>query len=358
MMSNVPHELERILDDDYKHGNDEIKNRRQILAKVLSLKKSIQAASRFIVSEDKSDTNTGNNAVLQTLDNTISSYAKKNYINIDEYTISNLMDSNAIIIIDTQSFGDDIMKLFLESILKKAVMRLRTGTESSMSVFIDEANRVLFPSIDLHNDVLREAKVELVIAIQNEEQMVSKFSQTEWDAIKNNIKHQYFIDIQHRITYNESAFIFTEPLLLKKDRVVGAEYAYYALEKNQENIMKHFLGETDVLPEKFMVVYDLDMFEHESSILIEDKYGEQYLFAYHGEEIVKEVHNTYPVEPIEELVINDDLTIHIDHRALLSDYNEKVYAFEDVMSPRGLFDEECMEDDFDREIDIDDDMEF
>ena len=53
MMLSVPHELERILDDDYKNGNDEIKNRRQILAKVISLKKSIQAASRFIVSEDK-----------------------------------------------------------------------------------------------------------------------------------------------------------------------------------------------------------------------------------------------------------------------------------------------------------------
>ena len=268
------------------------------------------------------------------------------------------MASNAIIIIDTQSFGDDIMKLFLESILKKAVMRLRTGTESPMSVFIDEANRVLFPSIDLHSDVLREAKVELIIAIQNEEQMVSKFSQTEWDAIKNNIKHQYFIDIQHRITYNESDFIFTDPLLLKEDRVVGAEYAYYALEKNQGNIMKHFLGETDVLPEKFMVLYDLDMFEHESSILIEDKYGEQYLFAYHGEEIVKEVRNTYPDEPVEEFVIDDDLTITIDHRTLLGDYAENEYTAEEIMYPRGLFDEEYMEDDFDREIDIDDDIEF
>ncbi len=352
MMSSVPHELERILNDDYRHGNDEIKNRRQILAKVLSFKKSIQAASRFIVSEDKSDTNTGNNAVLQTLDNTISSYAKKDYINIDEYTIANLMDSNAIIIVDTQSFGDDIMKLFLESILKKAVMRLRTGTESAMSVFIDEANRVLFPSIDLHSDVLREASVELIIAIQNEEQMINKFSQTEWDAIKNNIKHQYFIDIKHRITYNGSDFIFMEPLILKKDRVVSAEYAYYALEKNQTNIMKHFLGETDNLPEEFMVVYDLDRFEHESSILVEDKYGEQYLFAYHGEDIVKEVRNTYPIESVEEFMIDDDLTITIDYRTIMSDYNKHEYTVEEIMYTRGLFDKDDME------IDINDEMEF
>ena len=336
IISSIPHELERILDDDYIHGNDEIQNRQQILAKVLSLKKSIQAASRFIVSEEKSDTNSGNNAVLQVLDNTISSYAKKDYINIDEYTIENLMNSNAIIIIDTQSFGDDIMKLFLESILKKAVMRLRTGTESAMSVFIDEANRVLFPSIDLHSDVLREGKVELIIAIQNQEQMVSKFSEVEWNAIKRNIKHQYFIDIEHRITYNESDFIFTEPLLIKKDSMIGAEYAYYALEKNQKNIMKHFLGETDSLPKKFTVVYDLDMFEHESSIFIEDKNREQYLFSYHGEEIVNEVRNRYPITMIETSVDVDMLS---EDKKIGKVYNEAKYSDEEIIYLDELFDD-------------------
>jgi len=347
IISSIPHELERILDDDYIHGNDEIQNRQQILAKVLSLKKSIQAASRFIVSEEKSDTNSGNNAVLQVLDNTISSYAKKDYINIDEHTIENLMNSNAIIIIDTQSFGDDIMKLFLESILKKAVMRLRTGTESAMSVFIDEANRVLSPSIDLHSDVLREGKVELIIAIQNQEQMVSKFSEVEWNAIKRNIKHQYLIDIEHRITYNESDFIFTEPLLLKKDSMIDVEYAYFALEKNQKNIMKHFLGETDSLPKKFTVVYDLDMFEHESSIFIEDKNREQYLFSYHGEEIVNEVRNRYPITMIETSVDVDMLS---EDKKIENVYNG--YSNEELIYIDDLFDEKYNSDEQNPEDDI------
>jgi hypothetical protein len=227
------------------------------------------------------------------LDNTIASYAKKDYINIDEYTIADLMNKNAIIIIDTQSFGDDIMKLFLESILKKAVMRLRTGTTSAMSVFIDEANRVLFPSIDLHSDVLREAEVELIIAIQNEEQMISKFSQVEWDSIKGNIKHKYIIDLDHRISYNNKESMTTEPLLLEKQLLQDADYAYYTLDKNRTNLQKNFLGEIDVLPEKFTVSYDLDQFEHESAITIEDKYGDSYLLSYHGEEIVNEVNKTY-----------------------------------------------------------------
>jgi hypothetical protein len=162
-----------LLSIDYNSPKPKIKERQNILAKILSLEKSINAASRFTI-ETKSNTNSGNNAVLQCLDNTIASYVKKDYININECTIAELMQSNAIVIIDTQSFGDDIMKLLLESILKKAVMRLRVGTHKPMSVFIDEANRVLSSSIDLHNDVLREASVELILAIQNEEQMINK----------------------------------------------------------------------------------------------------------------------------------------------------------------------------------------
>ena len=350
ILSNLPPEIEGLLQDDFESEKPEIRNRRQILAKILSLKMSIQASSRFTLSEDKSDVNSGNNAVLQHLDNTLASYAKKDYINIDEYTISGLMDSNAIIIIDTQSFGDDIMKLLLESILKKAIMRLRTSTHKPMSVFIDEANRVLFPSIDLHNDVLREASVELIMAIQNEEQMINKFSRTVWDSIKNNIKHQYFIDLQHKITYsaNNSDFIFTEPMCIDDDVLVDADYAYHSLDKNQSNITKHFLSETYALPEAFTVVYDLDVFEHESSIYLEDKDGVQHLFSYHGEEIVKEVKNTYPEEDLFELPIE---IYQLEEDEMEADYDFPVYSQEDAIALGGLFWDED-------DIDYDETIEF
>ncbi len=353
-IADIPSELERVLSMDYKYGEEEVENRRQVLAKILSLKKSIQASARFTLSEDKSDTNTGNNAVLQILDNTIASYAKKDYINVDEYTIAGLMDSNAIIVIDTQSFGEDIMKLFLESILKKAVMRLRTGTEKPMSVFIDEANRVLFPSIDLHSDVLREAKVELVVAIQNQEQMVSKFSQIVWDSIKGNIKHQYFIDIKHRLSYNSSDYRHIEPLFIEEEKLIDADYLFYTLEKNQTNIQKNFLGEIDMLPDKFTVICDLDRFEHESAIVVEDKYGEQYVMSYHGEEIVNEVNNTFPAEAAEEFVIDEDFTKSIDHKAIMCDADRLEFTLDELMGEVEQFDEDDIDDDPYIDIDFDD----
>lgn len=294
IMGMFPQMLQDTLSDDSEDGDDEVQNKQQVYAKLLSLEKDMKAASRFVLSEDKSDTNSGNNGVLQVLDNAIAPYAKRDYMNIDEYAISGLMDNNAIIIVDTQSFGDDILKIFFESMLKKAVMRLRTGTNTAMSVFIDEANRVLSPTLDLHSDILREASVELVIAIQNEEQMIAKFDSTGWASIKGNIKHQYLIDVDHHIRYNDQELMHAIPLIINKDELDKSDYTFHTLEKNRLNLTKRFLGEIDELPEAFTVIYDLDKFEHESSVMIEGENGDSYEFSYYGESIVSSARNTYP----------------------------------------------------------------
>ncbi len=293
LIADFPYQLEKFIKNDLLHAAS-IKNVEVLLGKVLLLKSKIETTNRFRISEDKSDANVGNNAVLQVLDNAIAAYAKRDHMNSGEFTMNELMTKNAIIIVDTQSFGDDIMKVFFESMLKKAVMRLRNATNTAMSVFIDESNRVLFPEIDLHNDVLREASVELILAIQNEEQMMIKFGQTEWEAIKKNIKHQYFIDKHHHITYNKKGGIFSDPLLFENEVLTDVDCDYFSIEKNRARLLKGFLGNKEKLPEHFSVIYDLDLFDRESAIIVQDKSGEQYLYNYFGAAIIEEISETLP----------------------------------------------------------------
>ena len=51
--------------------------------------------------------------------------------------------------------------------------RIANEEKVPVSIFIDEAQRVLNPSTDLHADVLREARVELILAFQNEDVLKS-----------------------------------------------------------------------------------------------------------------------------------------------------------------------------------------
>jgi hypothetical protein len=336
-LKSIPYELENALKDVYKLGDNVVKNKRDILAKILSFKKSALALERFDLDEESGAA--GNNGVFQVLNNSIATYAKKDYVNLEEYSIENLIDSNAIVVIDTQSFGEDILKLLLESILKKSVMRLRMGSEKPMSVFIDEANRVLFPSIDLHSDVLREAKVELIIAIQNHEQMIIKFGQSVWDSIRNNIKHQYFIDISHGMYYNDNDRIYAEPLLIQEEVLRDKEYLFYGLKKNQNNIEKYFLGEKDTLPRQFMVVYDLDHFEHESAIVIKDPEGNAYTMRYYGEEIIKEVDNKCRTMGRFKIASNDNTAPSSSRKMPMKNMNDPACGIRKTESMGGLFEE-------------------
>jgi hypothetical protein len=293
IIKDIPYKLERLFKDDY-FAHDEIENKMILLAKVLQLNKNIESAKRFSLSDEKSDVNTGNNAVLQTLDNAIATYAKRDYMNNSEYTIQKLMETNAIVVIDTQSFGEDVMKVFFESILKKAVMRLRNSSNTALSVFIDESNRVISSSIDLHNDVLREASVELVLAIQNNEQMIIKFGKIEWKAIKKNIKHNYSISKDHQITYNEENTISSDPVLIQNKLLDDIDYDYFMIDKNRQRIKKAFIGTCDNLPTRFSVIYDLDLFDRTSEVILEDEQGNKNTYSYFGESILLKVKNSFP----------------------------------------------------------------
>jgi len=281
--------LIKILNESECISNDKLHILKKIHGQIIIFEKRVKSLNRFNINLEEGN-HAGNNGVLEILNNTIASYSQKDFINIGDYSISDLIKQKAIIIIDAQSLDDDIMRLFFESIMKKSIKNLRNNTTSPTSIFIDEANRILSSSIDIHDDVLREAKVELILAIQNEEQMIQKFSTIKWNAIKGNIKHIYIIDNQHHIDYNNMENIISKPILIEQELLTEIEYIYYALTKNKVNIQNNFLGDIDKLPEKFTVEYDIDKFDNESSIIIISA-NDRYVFNYLGRDTIKKIEN-------------------------------------------------------------------
>jgi hypothetical protein len=276
---------------DYALANYPVEehSRRHLMGKVLELREQAETLERISIDAKGNDVNSGNNAVLQILDNNVATYAKKGYLNDGNRTLAELFDQNAIVIIDSQSFDTMVLKLLFESMLKKTVMRLRNGRNKPISIFIDEANRVLSSSFDLHSDVLREAKAELIIAIQNEEQMIEKFGVNNWEAVRKNIKHIYHIDLQHRLAYNNGSYISQTPMLIDETEQVKSEWEFFALDANRERIEKYFLGNSDHLPDRFIVDYDPETFELSSSILLQASDGSRFKYHYFGEDMIAKI---------------------------------------------------------------------
>ena len=324
LVDQIPAHFKSLIDNDFHASTSRLNNHIDLMAKILIFKKTIHHANHFSVSLEKSDINVGNNAVMQTLNNAISGFINRDYINEGEITLDELMDKNAILIIDSQSFGSDLMKQIFEMILKKSVRRLRVNRHTPTSVFIDEANRVLPETIDLHNDVLREAQTEIIMAIQNNEQMVLKFGDVMWASIQKNLSHCYFINDKHVATYTHVDGAFKPAAMIFSEKELNAaDCNYYSLEKNCTKFISHFLGSS--IPKNFIVQYDIDAYELTSSILLEDiNTGLTYQLYYYGQDIVDKAKKSYSTKSDIELMSENDLLRKLD--IILSPEDLETYA--------------------------------
>jgi hypothetical protein len=61
IVSTLPNDLERIIQEECEIKEEEMVQLRLVFAKILTLQKGIETSDRFTISQDKSDTNSGNN---------------------------------------------------------------------------------------------------------------------------------------------------------------------------------------------------------------------------------------------------------------------------------------------------------
>jgi hypothetical protein len=102
--------------------------------------------------------------------------------------------NNKIIIINVDVIDDTILEMFLSQIFLQLI-KLNTknsflSNTQAISIFIDEAHRLI--SKDLPLDILRSSKVDVIMAIQSETQLVSKFKHIEdWEQLSVNIAQKF-----------------------------------------------------------------------------------------------------------------------------------------------------------------------
>lgn len=200
---------------------------------------------------------------------------KKNPIDIVEC----LQDAK-IIIINVRVIPDSILELLLEHMFEKMIdlNLLCEEKRHPTSIFIDEAQRLVNKDIPL--DILRSSKVDVIMAVQSELQLMSKFqSETDWQQISVNISEKYafrsaFLGGSHLISFyaetgNLQTFEYVkefstvkrlaQPVFLTKDDLEAAEMEY-----------QHKVLQLDELKENEIYQYDVTHFESEREIIVFD----------------------------------------------------------------------------------------
>ncbi|MEA3642490.1 MAG: TraM recognition domain-containing protein, partial [Lamprobacter sp.] len=116
--------------------------------------------------------------------------AAQEYFNIGQINLAHELRKGKIVIIHTDGIPANILAILTSTLLESLALEIGKDTFSNLhpvSVFIDEAQRVVSPNLDLGVDVLREAKVELFLSFQNINLLISTLGENETMALLKNL---------------------------------------------------------------------------------------------------------------------------------------------------------------------------
>ncbi len=238
-------------------------------------------APYYISSEDRSDTSKFDKTLLSVLNTLVEAFgfmvsSSSKYIStdIDALNIVDALQDKKIVVVNVRVIPDAILEILLEKIFEQLIdLNIKNEDEREpISIFIDEAQRLINKNIPL--DVLRSSKVDVILTVQNEQQLVSKFnSREDWQQISMNIAQ--------KIAFRSS--LFDNSFLVDTGDFKTFEYTkeyenkmYKAIPKfiNQNEALKieykyqHEILQLPNLNENEYLIYDVSHFEKEREVVV------------------------------------------------------------------------------------------
>lgn len=325
---------------------------RNLILNKVSLDKNFEKLRPYFYDEDARKDN-GNFdrsliSVITTLNDSLgfmSNQSSKYIASSDNpLNIVDALQDNKIIVINVRVIPDKILEILLEQVFEQLIdLNIKDEDQRHpTSIFIDEAQRLITKEIPL--DVLRSSKVDVVLAVQNETQLISKFgSREDWQQISINIAQKY--SFRSSLFTNESNSFYPDtaqfntfdfakefdnkiyramPKFMDKNELIQTEYEY------QKNVLK--IKELD---ENEYLIYDVTHYEKEREIIVKNKetnkkyykklfnYIEELLIdKYITDNLYSITYEGYIQEQINKNIVKDIWNLLIENFGIV---NKKIY---------------------------------
>jgi len=218
----------------------------QTIAKFMRITQKMQEycdlLQEFHDIDTKENTNSGNNGVLQVLNNTIRTLSNNDIFNNNEFDIVNNLLKGKIIIIDVSSFNTQMLNFFNQSIYNRLIRQTSINdNRSSVTIFIDEAQKVINTKSMPDVDVCRENRFEFILSTQDRLLLEKQIGTANTEILLKNITSQYSFITTTRLdtaidTSKLDKFEYvdmiadkkykTSPMFLDKDDIFDIEYEY------------------------------------------------------------------------------------------------------------------------------------
>ncbi len=230
-----------------------------------------------------SDDFSGNYGVIFSLESSLKHFYDYSFFSEHECDIIDELNRGKIVVVNTSLLTNQMVNALNQSIVFNLSKRAKQSSKTPVSIFIDEANRVVDKNTELATDILREAKVELILAIQNESQMIYKMGMDRYKELKGNLTEQFIFrnnDETHSIKTDKDVERLethtylsgelkeikkTEPIFYTEDELLSAELQYQsALPTIKE------LFAINKVNSGVVAVFDDIVFEREDAVYIKE----------------------------------------------------------------------------------------
>lgn len=297
---------------------------KNIILNYLNLKNGLKFFTKYDVEkDDRGDSDKFETAllsVISTLSGAFGFMASSSAAYISQkhnaFDIVKALQDKKIIIINVRVIPDLILELLLEQVFEELIdLNLQSEEERQpISIFIDEAQRLINKEIPL--DVLRSSKVDVLLAVQSELQLISKFnSREDWQQISINIAQKFafrssifsseqminfYVDTPLLKTFeyakeHDNTLYKAQPHFLDKNDFYAIEYKY---QKNILNLQE--LSNNEIL------FYDVTHFEKEREVIYIDiktnKKRYKKIFTQHQEDVIYKEIEEYIKVPLEVML--------------------------------------------------------
>jgi type IV secretory pathway TraG/TraD family ATPase VirD4 len=216
---------------------------------------------------EKTGSNSGNNGVLQVLNNILSSVAVKDFLSKDEFDIVSALNRGEIVIINVQNITNDILTLINTSIYEQLTIRTSLGYSPAITIFIDECHRVLSKNSLPDVDVCRENNFEFIMATQDILLLESVIGQMTAYMLLRNVTSQFTfkttLDDLDKFEYKDlisDRCSVSTPIYLSKKELLEVEYKYQKL--------KYICDVVDIETDSRYVVQYSPIYEEKNCVLV------------------------------------------------------------------------------------------
>jgi|GEM_PF-3830870 len=230
--------LKKYLQEHHSTLNEEVlQNCNKILNHFKKAQKYIEALSEYHNMKSNGEIG-GKNGVLQALSSVLISAAQNDYFNNRDIDITTELNNGAIIVINVQELNETLLNMLNITIYQKLNLRTTLKKKNPITIFIDEAQKVLSSGYLPDVDVCRENEFDYVFSSQDYSLLKSSLGEDKAYELLRNVKSQYSFQTINVDTNTDTLGKFeylnlitkqknrAKPIFMEDEKLFDVEYKF------------------------------------------------------------------------------------------------------------------------------------